>query len=263
MAVRQRHDGLLDVRLDAAGAFERFLFALANQRVDASHLDVEQTFDRLFDLRLRRGPADPEDHLVGLRGERRLFGDDRSDDDVIVMRIKRKFTAAHLKRASRASIAALVKTSLSRRKMSYTLMPCTGSTSICGMLRAARRKFASGSAPSMIRALVRPILAKLAFKPFVLASAAVASDQTMMPPPCALADSACFRANARTFFGRSCACERTTGPKARPPPRNCGTRAEPWRAEPVPFCLYIFLPVRAISARFFTAWVPARRLASW
>ena len=32
---------------------------------------------------------------------------------------------------------------------------------------------------------------------------------------------------ARTFFGRSVACERTTGPKARPPPRNCGTRAEP------------------------------------
>ena len=32
---------------------------------------------------------------------------------------------------------------------------------------------------------------------------------------------------SRTFFGRSVACERTTGPNARPPPRNCGTRAEP------------------------------------
>src|SRR6202012_6094923 len=31
---------------------------------------------------------------------------------------------------------------------------------------------------------------------------------------------------------------------------------------PVPFCAYIFLPVRQTSARFCTAWVPARRLAS-
>src|ERR1700728_4004028 len=34
------------------------------------------------------------------------------------------------------------------------------------------------------------------------------------------------------------------------------------RAEPVPFWRYIFLPVRWISARFFTACVPARRLAN-
>src|SRR5262249_888265 len=34
------------------------------------------------------------------------------------------------------------------------------------------------------------------------------------------------------------------------------------RALPVPFCLYIFLPVRQISARFFTSWVPRWRLAS-
>src|SRR5262249_34081325 len=72
----------------------------------------------------------------------------------------------------------------------------------------------------------------------------------------------CLRASARTFFGRSVACERTTGPKARPPPRNCGTRAEPWRAPPVPFCLYIFLPVRQISARPLALCVPAWRLLS-
>jgi len=30
---------------------------------------------------------------------------------------------------------------------------------------------------------------------------------------------------------------------------NCGTRAEPCRADPVPFCLYNFLPVRQMSAR--------------
>src|SRR5262249_6098946 len=48
----------------------------------------------------------------------------------------------------------------------------------------------------------------------------------------------------------------------RPPPRNCGTRAEPWRAPPVPFCAYIFLPVRQISARPLVLCVPRWRLAS-
>src|SRR5271154_1325249 len=84
----------------------------------------------------------------------------------------------------------------------------------------------------------------------------------MRLPSLALADSACLRAIARTFFGRPVAWERTTGPKARPPPRNCGTRAEPWRAPPVPFCLYIFLPVRQISARPLALCVPAWRLLS-
>src|SRR5215472_14381304 len=83
-----------------------------------------------------------------------------------------------------------------------------------------------------------------------------------MPPSLALAESACLRASARTFLGRSIAWLRTTGPKERPPPRNRLTRAEPWRAEPVPFCRYIFLPVRAMSARFLTAWVPRWRRES-
>src|SRR5262249_1939515 len=46
------------------------------------------------------------------------------------------------------------------------------------------------------------------------------------------------------------------------PPRNRLTLAGPWRAEPVPFCRDIFLPVRLISLRFLTSWVPAWRLAS-
>src|SRR5690349_12009879 len=78
----------------------------------------------------------------------------------------------------------------------------------------------------------------------------------------ALAESACFRPRARTFFGRSCAWLRTTGPKARPPPRNCGADWAPWRAPPVPFCLYIFFLVRLISDRPRVLWVPAWRLAS-
>src|SRR5262245_14489797 len=141
-------------------------------------------------------------------------------------------------------------------------MPWTGSTSMLGMLRAAIAKFASTSAPSMMSALVRPSLAKFFCKALVLRSFTVASSSTMMPPSLALAESACLRASARTFFGRSMAWLRGVGPNDRPPPRKRLTRAGPWRAEPVPFCRYIFLPVRLISARFLTSWVPRWRLAS-
>src|SRR3954471_13503966 len=85
---------------------------------------------------------------------------------------------------------------------------------------------------------------------------------TMIPPSCALADSAWRKASARTFLGRSMAWLRTTGPNARPPPRKRLARPEPWRALPVPFWRYIFLPVRLISARFLTLWVPRCRFAS-
>src|SRR6266702_4622506 len=141
-------------------------------------------------------------------------------------------------------------------------MPCTGSTSILGMLRAARRKPASTSAPSMISALLSPSLANPACSALVLPSFTVALSRTMMPPSLALAESACLSASARTFFGKSIAWLRGVGPNERPPPRKRFTRAEPWRAEPVPFCRYIFLPVRLMSARFLTAWVPRWRLAS-
>src|SRR5262245_622427 len=141
-------------------------------------------------------------------------------------------------------------------------MPLTGSTSILGMLRAARRKFASTSAPSIISALVRPSFAKLCCSATVLPSASEALSSTMMPPSLALAESACLSASTRTRFGRSMAWLRGVGPNERPPPRNRFTRAEPWRALPVPFCRYIFFPVRLISARFLTSWVPRWRLAS-
>src|SRR5258707_14829238 len=131
-----------------------------------------------------------------------------------------------------------------------------------GILRAACAKLASTAAPSMMSALVNPRLARCCCKALVLPSFTAASWRTMMPPSLALAESACLSASARTFLGRSMAWLRTTGPKERPPPRNRFTRAEPWRADPVPFCRYIFLPVRAISARPLTAWVPRRPLAS-
>src|SRR3954469_10518298 len=141
-------------------------------------------------------------------------------------------------------------------------MPWIGSTSMLGMLRAAAAKPLCSSAPSMINALVRPRPEKCPVRVLVLASLMVTLSTTIRPPSFALAESACRSASARTFFGRSWAWLRTTGPKARPPPRNCGTRAEPWRAPPVPFCLYIFLPVRHTSARPWALWVPAWRLAS-
>src|SRR6185437_6113110 len=141
-------------------------------------------------------------------------------------------------------------------------MPWIGSTSMFGMLRAAAAKPSCTSAPSMISALVRPSPEKWPIRALVLAASSLAASMTTRSPSLALAESACLRASARTFFGRSVAWERTTGPKARPPPRNCGTRAEPWRAPPVPFCLYIFLPVRQISARPLALCVPAWRLLS-
>src|SRR5438045_1329846 len=141
-------------------------------------------------------------------------------------------------------------------------MPCTGSTSMFGMLRAASAKLASTSAPSTMSALVSPSLLKFFCNAAVLPSFTLALSSTMMPPSLALADKACLSASARTFFGRSMAWLRGVGPNDRPPPRKRLTRAGPWRAEPVPFCRYIFLPVRWISARFLTSWVPRWRLAS-
>src|SRR6266852_3946727 len=108
------HHRLLDVRLLAKTALERLVLALADQRVDALDLDVEQLLDRFLDLRLGRGARDLEHDLVALGRVRRLLGDDRREDDVVVARV----TGAHLKRASSASTAALVRTSLVRRRMS-------------------------------------------------------------------------------------------------------------------------------------------------
>src|SRR5262249_3061531 len=214
--------------------------------------------DRFLDLRLGRVARDPEHHLVALGRVGRLLGDDGRENNVVVARISR----AHLNRASNASTAALVSTSLVRRRMSLTLMPLIGSTSMLGRLRAASLRPASISAPSMISALSSPSLEKLALSALVLPPSTAALSITTMPPSLALAESACLSASARTFLGRSIAWLRTTGPNERPPPRNRLARADPWRAPPVAFWAYIFLPVRPTSARFCTPWGPAPRLAS-
>src|SRR5690606_21772041 len=48
-----------------------------------------------------------------------------------------------------------------------------------------------------------------------------------------------------------------------PPPANCGARVEPWRARPVPFWRYGFLPPPRTSARVLALCVPWRAAASW
>src|SRR5215472_6643793 len=114
LALFEGHDGALGVGLLAAAALEDLPFAAPAQRVDALDLDVEQLLDRFLDLRLGRGHGDLEHHLVVLGRIGRLLGDERRDDDVVVVRIGR----GHLRRASNASMAALVRTSLWRRMMS-------------------------------------------------------------------------------------------------------------------------------------------------
>src|ERR1043165_1612762 len=224
MALFEGHDRFLEVRLLARPAAERLELALAHQRVYRLHLHVEQLLDRFLDLWLCRFFRDFEDHLIALGGHRRLLGDHRRDDDVVEARIARN---AHLNRASRASTAALVSTSVCRRRMSYTLMPCTGSTSMFGMLRAARPKFSSISAPPTMSAFASPSFSNCAVSAFVFASLAARSASTTMPPSFALAESACLSASARTFFGRSIAWLRGVGPNERPPPRNRFARIEP------------------------------------
>src|SRR5271170_4004860 len=114
----------------------------------------------------------------------------------------------------------------------------------------------------MISTESQPSVASRARNALVLASSdRAASMIASLPSPC-FADSAVLSPSRRTFFCRSKAWLRTTGPKIRAPPRNCGERRLPWRAWPVPFWLYGFLVVPLMSEMPLVLWVPARRLAS-
>src|SRR6202007_2268642 len=96
-------------------------------------------------------------------------------------------------------------------------------------------------------------------KALVLASEQHAASITTNLPSFCLAESAVLSPSLRTFFCRENSWLRTTGPKIVAPPRNCGERKLPWRARPVPFCLYGFLVVPRISLTPFVLWVPERR----
>src|SRR5258708_186406 len=87
----------------------------------------------------------------------------------------------------------------------------------------------------------------------------MALSSTVSLPSAALAERAVRSASLRTFFGRSLAWLRTTGPNALPPPGKCGAASLPWRARPVPFWAYIFLAVAVISERPLVLCVPCWR----
>src|SRR6185437_3990725 len=110
--------------------------------------------------------------------------------------------------------------------------------------------------------LPTPILPNCLARVPVLMSLDLASSSTTIAPSLALAESACLRPSAFTFLGRSNSWLCATGPIALAPPTNSGAERAPWRAWPVPFCLYIFFLVRLISARVSTLCWPERRLAN-
>ena len=86
-------------------AAETLGLALADQRVDALHLDVEQLLDGRLDLRLGRVARDLEHDLVVLGGNVAFSVIDRGDDDVVMA--ARSIMLLHLKRASSASTRSL------------------------------------------------------------------------------------------------------------------------------------------------------------
>ena len=96
-----------------------------------------------------------------------------------------------------------------------------------GMLRAASAKFGLDLGAVDDQRVVETELVEIRCSALVLPSFMLALSSTMMPPSLALAESACLSASARTFFGRSIAWLRGTGPNERPPPRNRLTLAEP------------------------------------
>src|SRR5215813_9492595 len=238
VALGQGHDRLLHVRPLADIAAEALGLAFQAQRVHGRHLDLEDPFNGRLDLRLGRIQRHTERHLIVLGTARGLLGHDGRTDQIVHADLtdgRGQLRLAHFSRASRCCTASLVRIKVSRRRMSYTLAPCCGRTSRLGMLRVARRKPSSTVGPSMISAEVQPSLPSFLARSLVLAVLILASSITIRRPSACLLDSAVFSASLRTFFGRPVSWLRTTGPKMRAPPRNCGERRLPWRALPVPF----------------------------
>ena len=95
------------------GPRKNFVLPLRIKRVDALDLDVEQLSTAALICGLVASRCTLEGDAVQFGRDRRLLGDHRRHDDVVVRK-----SVAHLKRASRASTAARVRTSFSRRRMS-------------------------------------------------------------------------------------------------------------------------------------------------
>src|SRR5271167_1737948 len=125
LTLGEGHDRLLEVRTPSDAAAKTLQLALDPDRIDRSHLDVEQPLDRGLDLTLAGGQRHAKDHLLVFGGIRRLFGDHRGTNDVVhLLPCKRPHDTrddakpAHLRRVSRWRTASRVRTSVSRRRMS-------------------------------------------------------------------------------------------------------------------------------------------------
>src|SRR6185437_8432473 len=122
LAFGQGDDGLLHVRALTHPAAEALGLALHVDRVDLDHVHLEQVLDRLGDLRLGGVRGDAEHDLVVLRQHRRLLGDHRRQNGVVMARGGHQAAsfplASWANRAAMPSMAALVSTSVSRRRMS-------------------------------------------------------------------------------------------------------------------------------------------------
>src|SRR5450755_639114 len=103
-AFGERHICFLDIREKCFAALERTNLALADESVHAVNFYVEQAFNSSFDLRLGCAACHVENNLVMHCNHSTLFSDRWALDDGV------KMFFAHLKRASSASTAALVRT---------------------------------------------------------------------------------------------------------------------------------------------------------
>ena len=97
----------------------------------------------------------------------------------------------------------------------------------------------------------RPSAASAALASFVFGAPNAQSSTTTTLPLAARSDKAERSANLIIFFGVRWTYERGFGPRATPPPANCGDRVDPWRALPVPFCRYGLAPPPRTSLRVF------------
>src|SRR5213075_2998797 len=106
----------------------------------------EQVFDGLGDGGLRGVERHAEHDLVRLRELGRFFGDHRRKNDVVIAHAalpgSRRWAP---RRSSIAFTAFFVRTSFSRRMMSYTLRPAAGSSATLDRLRALSAKLFSNS----------------------------------------------------------------------------------------------------------------------
>jgi len=88
------------------------------------------------------------------------------------------------------------------------------------------------------------------------ASPSISASTTWMRPSRARSERTPRRAAAFIFLGVRWEKSRGCGPWTTPPPANCGARVEPWRARPVPFCLWGLRPPPRTSPRVLVEAVP-------